>query len=331
MSADPSPYQPIFVVTVDTEADDAWNSPELVNLTNMKQIPRFQELCESYGAVPTYLVAYECASRDEAIRVLEPLARSMRAEIGHHLHVWTAPPFHSPSRADVDMNWLHSFQFELPSSLFEEKAESLRAKIEEVYGFSPTSHRAGRWGIDQRSINWLCKSGFTVDSSVRPLLRIAGADTPNCTLNDDENPCVWTASDDSTGGQLLEVPASIHRPYGYVADYYGRHAGRNTRWSNTLMRIYAKLGGLLPLRPDPNVSNSALSHIVNSAIRREVSVINLTLHSSELEFGCSPFSRNAKDAQAVWERLETVLSLVGTHEMSPCGLSDVPNLLTMQE
>ena len=212
MSDDRVSYQPIFVVTVDTEADDAWNSPELVKLSNMKQIPRFQELCESHGIIPTYLVTYECATRDEAIRVLEPLANNARAEIGHHLHVWTAPPFQSPSPADVDRCWLHAFQFELPPSLFEDKAESLRAKIEEVYGQSPTSHRAGRWGIDQRSIDWLCKSGFTVDSSVRPLVEIPNVNMPACAYHDDENPYNWTASDEPTDGQLLEVPASIHRP-----------------------------------------------------------------------------------------------------------------------
>ena len=81
MPSDPIKYQPIFVVTVDTEADDAWNSPEFINLRNMKQIPRFQELCDAYSIIPTYLVTYECATRDEAICVLEPISKNSRAEI----------------------------------------------------------------------------------------------------------------------------------------------------------------------------------------------------------------------------------------------------------
>ena len=245
--------------------------------------------------------------------------------------MWTAPPFQSPSAAGVDTSWLHAFQFELPLSLFEDKAESLRAKIEEVYGRSPTSHRAGRWGIDQRSIDWLCKSGFTVDTSVRPLVSDPSILMPKCGFQNNENPFIWTASKELSNGQLWEIPASIHRPSEYVANFYGKYVGRRSPWSNTLRRVYAKLGGILPLRPDPKVSNRALRQIIESAFRRNVRVINLTLHSSELEIGCSPFSQNTSQSQAVWERLETVFTYISIRDVSTRALSDVPNLLLKQK
>mgnify|MGYP001573000618 CR=1 FL=1 len=84
-----------FVVTVDTEADDAWSCPNQIRLDNLKQLPRFQGLCDKFGIVPTYLLAYECAHRDEALSILKPLADSRRCEIGHHLHFWTCPPYQS--------------------------------------------------------------------------------------------------------------------------------------------------------------------------------------------------------------------------------------------
>ena len=32
----------------------------------------------------------------------------------------------------------------------------------------PTSHRAGRWGIDQRTIDWLIERNFLVDTTIVP-------------------------------------------------------------------------------------------------------------------------------------------------------------------
>ena len=58
---------PIFVVTVDTESDDAWSKPEIIKLDNLKEIPRFQNLCEKYDILPTYLLSYECAAREEGV------------------------------------------------------------------------------------------------------------------------------------------------------------------------------------------------------------------------------------------------------------------------
>ena len=62
---------PIFVVTIDTESDDAWENPEKISLNNIKEIPRFQELCEKYNIFPTYLLCYECAAREESISIFK--------------------------------------------------------------------------------------------------------------------------------------------------------------------------------------------------------------------------------------------------------------------
>ena len=85
--------KPIFIVTVDTESDDAWLKPEVIKLDNIKMIPRFQDLCEKYDIFPTYLLTYECASREESISVFKPILDRQKCEIGHHLHIWSTPPF----------------------------------------------------------------------------------------------------------------------------------------------------------------------------------------------------------------------------------------------
>ena len=77
--------------------------------------------------------------------------------------------FQKPNTSDdVDMEWIHAYQFEVPDTLFEEKAGRLKETIKQNYGIEPTSHRAGRFGVDQRTIDWLIKNNFVVDTSVVP-------------------------------------------------------------------------------------------------------------------------------------------------------------------
>lgn len=46
-----------FLITVDTEGDNLWQwkPGEKITTENSLFIPRFQELCEKYGLIPTYL------------------------------------------------------------------------------------------------------------------------------------------------------------------------------------------------------------------------------------------------------------------------------------
>ena len=50
-----------FIITIDTEGDNQWNTKQACYTENAKYIPRFQELCEKYGFKPTWLTNYEMA------------------------------------------------------------------------------------------------------------------------------------------------------------------------------------------------------------------------------------------------------------------------------
>lgn len=55
-----------FIITVDTEGDNLWmwHTGDDITTENAKSIPRFQNLCEKYGLIPTYLTNYEMACDD---------------------------------------------------------------------------------------------------------------------------------------------------------------------------------------------------------------------------------------------------------------------------
>ena len=296
---------PIFVVTVDTESDDAWSKPDVIKLDNLKEIPRFQDLCEKYDVTPTYLLAYECAARDEAISVFKPILNNQKCEIGHHLHSWSSPPFQRKnSRGDVDLEWIHAYQSELPDSLFEEKAHMLKEKIKENFGIYPTSHRAGRFGIDQRGIDWLIKNKFEVDTTIVPLKdysiykgkKSGGPDFDNKPLK----PYLWKGSRRES---LLEIPVSVY----YPIDFFKKDFFRKKMLGKKIGNRFG-IGRLLSV--NPSFATGFNKKIIKSEIRNKKPVINLFLHSSELAMNCSPFTKNLENYKKVWSILEQTFSYV---------------------
>jgi hypothetical protein len=326
--------KPYFVVTVDTEADDAWERTDRIGLTNLLEIPRFQELCNQYHVVPTYLVTYECATRDEALSVLKPISDSGHCEIGHHLHVWTTPPFEKEGPSGVDLPWLQAYQFELPDTLFQEKAECLREAIETAYGKSPTSHRAGRWGIDQRTVDWMIDHEFMVDSSVVPMMnwsrhkgKTKGGPSFVATRAD---PHAWPSGALHRKGRsfLVEIPVSIYIPGGFLEKLCAHYLRRQWPGGTWARRVYRKLigcDGVLWTAPDDPPETPV--RIMEAAIRHGMPVLNLMLHSSELALACSPFSRTPEDSAKVWRRLETVFQYVNAMALETITLSQMANLM----
>ena len=48
-----------FIITIDTEGDNLWSSPRRITTRNSLYLTRFQQLCEEYGFLPTYLTNWE--------------------------------------------------------------------------------------------------------------------------------------------------------------------------------------------------------------------------------------------------------------------------------
>lgn len=318
-----------FVVTVDTEADAAWWRPDELKLDNLTQLPRFQDLCDRFDVVPTYLLTYECAHRDEALEVLAPLAAAGRCEIGHHLHVWSCPPFSSRD-GDVDRDWILAHQFLLPDDLFFAKAERLRREIERNFGRSPTAHRAGRWGIDQRTVDWLVEAAFVTDTSLRPSIRLLPALGAHAAtrLGFERSPFLWRGGSASAGnaGCVVEIPATVDFPDAWPAHLCRRWLASGAPLDDLVIRAYRKLGGQRMLRPDPRCAPAALIRIFDAAVAQGVTVVNLMLHSSELALGCSPFSTTPRDVDAVWAHLTGIFSHARRAGILSQGLTQVARL-----
>tara|TARA_Y100000768_G_scaffold388696_1_gene386263 strand:+ start:870 stop:1796 length:927 start_codon:yes stop_codon:yes gene_type:complete len=302
--------KPFFIITIDTEADDAWFSPDKISLTNFKEIPRFQMLCENYNIIPTYLLTYEYATFEPAVKYFKEKQNQGKCEIGMHLHVWSTPPFKN-NEDKIDLDWVHAFQSELPDDLFEQKANYLYNAICDSFESAPTSHRAGRWGIDDRTIKWLVRKKFKVDSSVVPMINyksnkgknVGGPDFTNF----NHNPYEWN--------KLLEIPVSVYRNiFSSLTDNYSNN--RFFKW------ISNKVSPLYILRPIPSSSFKVYDKILNA----KSNIYNMMLHSSELGLDCSPFTKTKNDYNKIWKIIEHVFQIVEKKELTPITLSQYADL-----
>ena len=312
---------PIFVVTVDTESDDAWLNPGTIKLNNIKEIPRFQELCEKYNIIPTYLITYEYAAREESISVLKPILDRKKCEIGHHLHSWSTPPFQKPNISnEVDLEWIHAYQFELPDNLFEEKAMALKEVIKQNYGIDPTSHRAGRWGIDQRTIDWLIKNKFVVDSSIVPngnYSKHKGKYQGGKIFNDKPLfPYIWNGT---KKGNLIEIPVSVYYPFKFFNHKFFRGEKIGKKIGNRF-----RIGRSLTLNPAFGENFNKL--FIKNEIRKNRPVINLVLHSSELAMNCSPYTNTITNYKKVWNILENSFKVIYNNNINSLTLTETAKI-----
>ena len=76
---------PRFVLTVDTEEEFDWTKPfarDGFGTTHMRDVPRFQALCDDYGITPCYLVDYPIIEDAYGAELLSGYAQEQREEIG---------------------------------------------------------------------------------------------------------------------------------------------------------------------------------------------------------------------------------------------------------
>ncbi len=154
-----------FIVTIDTEGDDIWNGPREITTCNARYLPRFQELCERFGLKPTYLVNYEMAVSPAFVEFGRNVLARGQGEIGMHLHAWNSPPI-APLTADDSRH--KPFLIEYPAEVLRAKVDFMTKLLQDVFATPITSHRAGRWAMNEQYARTLIEYGYLTDCSVTP-------------------------------------------------------------------------------------------------------------------------------------------------------------------
>ena len=141
----------------------------------MAAIHRVQDLFDSLGVVPSYLVSYAIVAQEAGFRPLEPYLKAGRAEVGAHLNAWTTPPHREP------VNRANSYPGNLPRELEAAKLAALCRQIERSLGIRPPVYKAGRYGKGPNTEAILEEQGFEIDLSPAPAMDFAADGGPDYT------------------------------------------------------------------------------------------------------------------------------------------------------
>ena len=275
-----------LLITIDTEGDDLWKwrLGDEITTENAKYLPRFQELCENYGFIPTYLTNHEMASDDFFAQYFRPKNLEGKCEIGMHLHAWNSPPlFDLPVRTDVDPG--APFLIEYPDEIMEQKITFMTELLEKRFEMKIRVHRAGRWATDERYFRLLEKYGYKVDCSVTPGVDWSGAagQSPDSKCNDYTNAPKQPYKIDGTN--ILEIPVTVR-------ENHRLKLGKSAGIRKTVRKyLEARKGhGPVWLRPRGNSDSLDDMLYLSELILKEKTTdfIMFMIHSSELMPGGSP-------------------------------------------
>jgi hypothetical protein len=271
------------IVTIDVEPDNVWRNSHSRTFLNISRLPRFHQICTKYGIRPTYLVSWSVASDIASAKILELLLRGGECEIGMHPHLWETPPF-----VPIDKSSAGSVGPSYETGVLEEKISSLIELLSTRFGV-PTSHRAGRWGLDIRQIPILIRHGIIVDTSVIP-----GVDWSSTGIEDYTNAQLspyFMAKDNliqSGASLLLQVPCTIRpgmRFNGMERNKYLAAVFRRFKLDATWLRV------------TPKMEIDRLLDVCSWAAVRRLPHLNLMSHSSEFMEDGSPYWKRKSDIE----------------------------------
>ena len=293
-----------FLITVDTEGDNLWNyhSGDTITTKNALYLPRFQQLCERFHFIPTYLTNYEMAVdpfyREFALDRLQ----QKKCEIGMHLHAWNSPPLASLGGSPGLGN---SYLIEYPLSVMRDKILRLTEELETAFQQKMTVHRAGRWATNQAYFDLLVQAGYRVDCSVTP--HVSWQNTPGFTQGSQgsdysaspEEP-YWIECNEGKD-KLLEIPVTIRRCH-YAAQEKRR--GLQGALSNLKHSLQGKV---LWFRPTL-YNRKELLHLLKSVASSSSDYMMFMIHSSELMPGGSPTFQHEDEIDRLYDILEEVFA-----------------------
>ncbi|OBF32946.1 hypothetical protein A5724_20130 [Mycobacterium sp. ACS1612] len=298
--------RPTFLITVDTEGDNLWSCPREIHTDNARFLQRFQELCDRYGFKPTYLTNYEMAMDPDYVAWARDQQAGGAAEVGMHLHAWNSPPLKALTRDDFRYT---PYLTDYADDVMREKIRFITDLLTVKFDRQPTSHRAGRWGFDERYANMLVDHGYIVDCSVVPGVSFSEQrGDPNRSGGPDYRVfpahayCIDPQNIGSIRAEgLLELPVTtmFRRP--------------RIRWLGRMPAVAGKVGrrlqDLVWLRPNGR-NLEDMMWCVDRAMSENRPYIEFMLHSSELMPGGSPYFPTTESVELLYEHLKVLFERI---------------------
>lgn len=292
-----------FIITIDTEGDNLWNWKEGDKITtkNIYSLQRFQDLCDKYHFKPVYLSNWEMIQNDDFVSFIKKGLKHNTCELGMHLHAWNTPPIISLPKCDTSSA---PYLIEYPYEIMDEKISNITALIKQKFGFSPVSHRAGRWAMNDAYFELLRKYGYKIDCSYIPgfSLKKCSGQTPNFAGPDyrrvNHKPQLING--------ILEIPVTLKNTHKVFAP--------NAISAHTLLRTFyhAIKGQTIWLRPNGN-NMKEMAWLINLYSKSENDYLMFMLHSSELMAGGSPTFPDEYSINTLYKHLDAIFEKISQY------------------
>lgn len=296
-----------FIITIDNEEDNQWNPLAEETTENAKYLRRFQNLCNKYEYKPVYLTTYNMAKN----AVFEDLAKEAlennQCEIGMHLHAWSTPPEYNLKSVTTERAYL----IEYPIEVMEEKIKIINDVLTSKFGEIVT-HRSGRWALNSNYLELLKKYGYKCDCSVTP--GISWASNLGATgIGGSDYTKEQNSAYEIING-ILEVPVTIHK-----LRYFEKNAIKSVK---TLARESSHLirGKDTWLRPS-FCSLYQMTKLLDYIKKSEKDYAMFMIHSSELMPGGSPYYKDEKAVELLYNQLEKLFDYA-KNDFEGCTLKE---------
>jgi hypothetical protein len=303
-------------ISIDCECDKGpgWRTQRPLSFSGVSSgiRERLQPLFLRRRAKPTYLLSPEVLRDSRSIETLASLDGD--AELGTHLH----GEFAEPGAFEPDVT--AAFQRDYSKEIELEKLQSLTQLFRGAFGHSPTSFRAGRFGIGRNSLELLQSLGYAVDSSVTPHKDWSRARASGLSFQSAPTQPYWPvlSSPEIAGpkSSLLEVPVTIRPSFFSCFPIIGGWV--EPRW---LRPTRTSVAELIQIARDEILEAQAEDP------DRPV-VMNTMFHNVEIIPNISPYARNEDEAAAILGRIDGLLAFAEREEIRVIGLSQVPEILS---
>ncbi len=288
-----------FLISIDTEGDNQWNTQKGITTENAKFLPRFQELCEKYDFKPVWLCNYEMVEDSFFVDYMKAKQDEGKCEIGMHLHAWYTPPEYNLNKINDQRDYL----IEYPEEIMRKKIQTMTNLIEEKFGIAPVSHRSGRWAMDSRYFKLLSEFGYKVDCSVTPHVNWGGNPGSTGRPGTDYSRCPEMPYMFSK--ELLEIPVTIRNMH-----FFDKDKVKNVY--TALRELRNMLTGIQQwLRFFDITSGYGVNKLLEAAVLDDV--LLFMVHSSELMPGGSPAFPDEAAIEKLYAMLEQCFSYAYNH------------------
>lgn len=300
-----------LVITVDVEEEGLFSGHyprRPPGVTNVAALQRLEFIPRDFGFPLTLLLSYHVAQDDGARKILLKWQNQHRAEIGAHLHHWNTPPFGQPGQPEP------LAVSQLPPSLLLAKLQTLVATIRSRFDCAPQAFRMGRFDWWPATLALLPPVGLHCDSSMVPLAHYPGGVDQFLTPPDPFRLMVGRPP-----RPLLEVPLTMVPVAPALAALVHRLSRALGGARGEKLRAAFRTVGAAGIHP-AWFPLSSMRLAVRLHHRRGGRVLNMFLHSSELQPGATPHFPTARSVRRLTDKIKSFLRWL-VHTLPTTGVT----------